>query len=64
MISLYLKNYAEKEVEELEHLFEVLNTYLLPRCKPGVECSHCDYRHVCSDLERAKKYVHNYKGKP
>lgn len=58
MIRLLLAPYNDTELDKLTTLLGKMETLLQnEQCDRHDCCSECEYRHLCSDLQEAKKFT-------
>lgn len=58
MITLKFRAYSNEELDTLLDTLE--NAQAMVQAQAGKECNACEtceYRHICNDLESAKRYV-------
>lgn len=57
MIQLLLAPYNDKEVQKLEVVLREALASVRKDWPCGVSCETCTYRHLCADLEKARKFA-------
>lgn len=62
MITLRLNPYTDAEKKALDAALQsAMNKFIDIYCGP-TPCRECNYRHVCYDLDRARRYVNKIVG--
>jgi hypothetical protein len=59
MIQLLLAPYNDEEILRLSTLLGKMETLVQSNCERNDCCSECELKHLCEDIQRAKKFVEN-----